>query len=169
MTDSLDNSPASQSSGMDSYAPTGNGYPYSRTESVPHEPPPTNPDVPPPPRQPLSAQEKEARKLKKEKRAKREGEELSQLTEKQQAVIEEALGIIRETKSRWLVMVFKRVAAVRSRELFLGEPERFFEPAGSGNYWREGWHDRELGRKEEYANKKRLGAFIARLLDLFGK
>jgi hypothetical protein len=100
-----------------------------------------------------------------------EREILSQLTDEQQAIIEQALNIVRETDSRWLVMVFKRVTAVRCRELFrqLGEPERFFEPANGGEYWREAWSDPVLGRQDQYASRKMLGAFITKLLRAFGR
>ena len=112
-----------------------------------------------------------ARKAAKEIRAQREREILSQLTEHQQAIIEQALEIVRHTESKWLVMVFKRIASVRSRELFaqLGEPERFFEPAGDGGYWREAWRDPVGGRRlDEHASRKRLGTFITSLLKSFG-
>jgi hypothetical protein len=169
MSDYLDNSPASQSSGTDSYASSGSSYtPFSPTTH--HPPPAKDAPVQGRARRQLSVKEKEARKLDKEKRAKVEEELLCRLTEDQLVAIENALSILRESKSRWLVMVFKRVAAVRSRELFyeLGDPERFFEPAGDG-YWREAWHIRGLGKQDEHASKKRLGPFITKLLDLFGK
>lgn len=116
--------------------------------------------------------EKELRKAAKERRAETEREIIGQLSERQQAIIAEALEIVRNTNSRWLVMVFKRIASVRSRELFmeLREPERFFEPVrGGGDYWREAWRDPETRKRlDEHAGRKRLGVFITKLLRLYG-
>jgi hypothetical protein len=182
MTDDSGNAPASQSSETGSYSsavgsflsfPTVTRQPPP-AEDVPAKDVPTE-DVPAAPsHRQLSdqeIQEKEARKLDKAMRAKSEEEILSRLTEKEQAAIEMALNLVRGTESRWLVMLFKRVAAVRSRELFrdLDQPERFFEAVGGGNYWREAWYIKDVGKQDEHASKKRLGPFITKLLDLFGK
>lgn len=115
--------------------------------------------------------EKELRKAAKEQRAEIERERLAQLTEHEQKIIEQALDIIIETKSRWLVMAFKRIASVQSRDLFtkLGETERFFEPVNGGDYWREAWRDPVLNKRlDEHASRKKLGVFITKLLRLYG-